>query len=426
MAFELKTKGVESDRYLQKILQSQNGEMDDDQLLTPYEPPAPPSHPENYDDEDSLLQPVDEGTTERKEDSFYSENSVGFTCVVCRKQFKYRKSFKNHMKTHRSMKVANPSKNQAPYDSRSPYETPALYSVPKIKESSPDSVASAPRGERTGEFTCNYCSKSFKYLKAYRNHRRTHELPKINNKMTLMMDTQRPQRRHPQVKEEERDSPDEEDFESYQPQERDSSPDLGEFVTDNFLRLPDQHSPRKSRASNNNVMPVLSATPSPEPSIEANSDDDEPQPKRSRGRPKKPQAGPSVEQKASNPETAPSRGRGRPKKHFNFSSKSTAPTYKKDDPHELLKGFREVDLSLVLKSKTGFDERSVSNPASSTARSRSRSSSVEIVQEYDVFGEPKLSAPARTTFPCDQHGCTRKFHLRANLKKHRREDHGLT
>lgn len=424
VAHELKTKGIESDRYLQNILLSQASEIEiDDHLLTPFDPPPPPvglSDTIDDDDEDSLLQPVDEGTEviRLSETSRQGKNYKEYSCAVCRKTFKYRKPYMNHLLIHPEPSKAQNSKKQAPYDSRSPYETPALYPVPDVKSDSPPfEEPMAPRGLRKGEFPCRVCNKSFRYQKALANHMKLHTsplTPAIKRKLKRKYGMRRPQGSDKE------DSPDDEDDDDGGEEEEvemednrqghESSPDLSGFMADNFVNYDQQE-------SNNHKAP--SKSPSPEPSVEQNSDDEEETPvKRSRGRPSK--GGPKVVRNL--PKI--SRGRGRPRKQLHN------PKPQDDEPPEdvalLLEGFTEVDLSKVLKAKDTFDENSFSNSAPSTSRSRSRSSSVEIVQDFDIFGSPRALPPCRVTFGCGHEGCERKFHLRANLKKHRREDHGLT
>jgi C2H2-type zinc finger len=415
---------------LQSILQSQNAEIEDEQLLTPYDPPAPP---DISDDEDSLLQPVDDNEVM----SIQQKNPGrglpdGYICKICFRPFKYKKSFRNHMKIHpipqRSLLKPRPapsSKQQAPYDSRSPYEIPALYSVPKVRDSSEskdstDSQAIPTIGERHGDFVCNYCLKSFKYFKAYDKHQKLHlkATPGIRKKLMRAI-RRRPKFMDTGASPEQPESPDQDEIMSDDEPiyDRDSSPDLGEFVTENFLNCDDPPE-EKPRASSYNKLPYKPRSPKR---------------KRQRGRPKNPQGQVKIEPNKGGLEPpAPSRGPGRPKKHLSNApnsanssagSKSEIP----DEAFALLEGFTEVDLSKVLKSKSTFEDNSVSNPGTSTSHSRSRSSSVEIVQEFDVFGSPKFAGPsARTNFPCNHSGCDKKFHLRANLKKHHRDDHGLT
>jgi uncharacterized C2H2 Zn-finger protein len=426
VAHELKTKGIESDRYLQNILLSQTPEIDiDDHLLTPFEPVPPSGLSDIIDeeDEDSLLQPVEEDT-EPARSAETSRQYKEYTCEVCNKTFKYRKPYINHLMVHPQRPNKDISKKQAPYDSRSPYETPALYNVPDIKSESPTLVEPiAPRGLRTGEFTCRVCNKSFRYQKAYANHMKLHSsplTPAINRKLKRKYGLHRRENLRCDESDKE-DSLEQEDDENDDNEEEDleenrrgheSSPDLSGFMAENFLNYEQQ--PHNNEPSE---------SPSPEASVAQNSDEIEMPVKRSRGRP----PNPDRIQKLSRTATLP-RGRGRPRKHFNNPIKQKPDEGPPEEVASLLEGFTEVDLSKVLKSKDTFDENSISNSAHSTFRSRSRSSSsVELVQEFDIFGSPKaVPPPARTTFACYQEGCDRKFHLRANLKKHCREDHNLT
>lgn len=220
---------------------------------------------------------------------------------------------------------------------------------------------------------------------------------------------------------------------------RDSSPDFGAMVTSgNFLsadvaepvmarrpRLLNQSNAQTTREES----PLLELTTTPSTS-------------RSRGRPRKfPRPNDEKSKDKSSPiegfsevdvssmlseSNSGSRGRGRPRKT------------PKEEPMAFA-DFSEVDVSSMLKKKhlSVVDDDSVSQSALSAMRSRSRSSSVELVQEFDIFGSvlpddglglhrPKTGFGSGNMFACTSGGCEQKFHLKANLKKHLRQAHSFT
>lgn len=421
VAFELKSKSKESDKYLKEILMS-NGDMEDPEL-TPYNTSAPYYEHGDQDDllEESLLQPIgddDEGS-DGSEFSPKGRRCGEYTCGFCRKTFKYQKAYKRHMNQHNNGDITGggykrryqlkkkqivapvlPEQTQAPYDSRSPYGSPAHFASP-ARDSSPDFGAMI-----TSRF--------------------------LNGSNGAEVPIEQPNKR---------------------------------------LRLLKQKSP--SRSASREISPLVELTPVEPPSSrsrgrprkqtmpgEAMNNDPAPLPgpSRSRGRPRK-QTLKNIEsdddgddetsfnevdvdsmlkydESTSQPGPSRERGRGRPRKYPRTEDND-------DDDDDgggssLLASFSEVDVSSMLKSKNlNFTiDDAVSHSAPSTSHSRSRSSSVELVQEFDIFGAvvpfnrgPK-APPVKsgfgsgTTFGCVMRGCSKKFHLRANLKKHMREAHG--
>lgn len=502
MAFELKVKSKESDKYLKDILQNQTAEAEEEEpVITSYNP-VPYYSPDAEDD--SLLEPLDEslvGIGDIKGDIMKrkGEKSGDFICPVCDKTFCYVKSFNNHLKTH------NSSQNKP--------QTPTLQ--PKVISYVESDVSSGSEFEikRMGGFDCSYCEKSFKYVKPYKKHLKQHNVGALTKRgYTRRKITNAPttsnQAPYDSVSPYGSPAP-------FKPSTaREPSPDIGMFMINANLmqneeaeegppskkirirkqKLPSrtpslepgpeiiENAPRSREKLIKNL--EISRSPSAEVSLEAGEVT-----KRSRGRPRKIKISsfPSAEGSLEADEvTQRSRGQpkklkisrspsaegsleadevtqrssGRPKKLKTSRSPSVEGSLEADkvtqrsrgrprkNPMEtqdaelnetetMLEGFSEVDVSRMLKARTSIlDDDSLSQSAPSTSRGRSRSVSVEVVQEFDIFGSvllPEYDALASTvksgfgsgtTFPCDARDCKKKFHLRANLKKHQREAHG--
>ena len=298
------------------------------------------------------------------------------------------------------------------------------------------------RGQRLGNFVCRYCNKSFRYIKAFNTHIKQHKKGEISRgghkrryilkkkKLAIEMNTFAAEEAEEEEEEEEApvDDPQmEEDQPPYdslspygspahfEPPVRDDSPDLSMMMLNNFHN--------GNNGDNGNIEPVkklrmrkqriqLSASPDIDFKIEMPA--------------KRPAPAPSTSGSVS-------RGRGRPRKDQIVKPKPDVVELGVEEPSPFA-NFCEVDVSRMLK-KSIFDNDSFSQSAASTTQSRSRSASVELIDDVDIFGsvlpdngrgamKMKAKIGAGTTFGCNEPGCTRKFHLRVNLKKHLREAHG--
>jgi uncharacterized C2H2 Zn-finger protein len=458
IAFELKNKGIESEKYLNEILMSNCDEIDaEEPEMIPYNPA---SYYDGVDDQDDLLeesyvqpdddeQNVSNDTARRR-----GEKTGDFACNICGKTFRYTKSYKNHLRTHQA-EMAN--KNGAE-------EQPVImpFDDDENDEESNESEFELPqKGEKTGEFDCQVCNKTFRYIKAYKNHLKQHKIGLITNgghrrrnrsKQASTAGPSSPTKQAPYDSRSPYESP---APYALSPVQRDSSPDFGTMmVTSDFIN--GDSSPPKKRQRLYKPAP-LSRSPSRDPPQEEDDDqllletDDLTSSSRpSRGRPRKTPHIPKVDENIEKYKPSTSAGpksRGRPRKFAREETSTSVSENKQNEEEEeeeeeqsVLADFQEVDLSRVLKSKSSFsiwNDESESQSAPST-RSRSRSPSLEIVQEFDIFGsvlpdngstsnankKPTSSFGNGTTFPCTIGGCGKKFHLRANLKKHLRETHG--
>lgn len=395
VAFDLKTKSQESDKYLKQILQSATGV---DAQPTPYFPD---------DEQESLLEPVDEEDQTLSAESDCTESPIRgrrsgeFVCKVkgCRKQFRYVKSFNNHTRQHKQQSLTKsgsirkyPLKKkviQPPYDSQSPYGSPAPYKAPPSRDSSPDFSTTL----------MSFMNSEEPLAKRSRKQKLPSRTPSPEPMPTVTLSYPgvrgRPRKLAPvrAAREREKSPTPSEDHLSLQ-QNEDSSP------------------PRKGRGRQRKSQAQS------ESSYDGNGDashDSNYTDKRSRG---KPRTTPKLTEVIVNDDSDEANG-------------------------EALEGFKvdwkEVDVNQVLKANSFsiMADDSVSQSALSTARSRSRSSSVELIPDYDIFGTviPDSSkaivkpiaqssgAGSRSTFKCDHKGCSSKFHLKANLMKHKREEH---
>lgn len=363
IAFELKTKSKESDNYLKEILLNQSSEVDTEEpMMQAYVPETSSYYTGLEEQEESLLEPLNNDNDDDDDD--------------------YR-------------------------DVSKPFR----------------------KGERSGAFECSVCNRSFRYVKPFKNHMKQHALAEQAN-LKKSQRNRKPSARLAPAPAANKQAP----YDSRSPYEsparfdaspavspaRESSPDFGMMVTAHNL-LAGEAATKKSLRTRKQRLP--SRSPSHEPSPEI------------------------IEQ--------PSRkGRGRPKKKSRLEDEVQEiddDESESESAHSFIEGFKEVDLSSVLKSKTFGISADDSQSAPSTTRSRSRSASLELIQEFDIFGGPPPSDNGQTkrptmrpsmsnfesgkrptmssfgsgtTFPCDIRGCNKKFHLRANLKKHLRETHG--
>jgi C2H2-type zinc finger len=367
-AFEFKNKSKESEKYLNEILLSNTTEVDTEEPeITPYNPAPAYFAP---DDEDDLLQPVDDRASNA------------------------------------------------------------------LEYSSDKKVKPKPRGQRCGDFRCSVCDKSFRYVKAFNTHVKQHKKGEISRggfKRRYILKKKKLEPEIQTVAYEEQGEEGEEDAEGeqapydslspygspahYEPPAREDSPDFGMMMLNNFHNgangSAEQHPPVKKMRMRKQKLPSRSPSRSPSPEIVTPA--------------KRPSLAPSTS--SSGP-----RGRGRPRK--DQINKPEQPEVDEEPEASPFADFHEVDVSSMLK-KSILDADSYSQSGPSTARSRSRSSSVELIDDFDIFGSvlpdnnriaPKPATSggfgSGTTFPCGISGCSHKFHLRANLKKHQREVHG--
>lgn len=361
--FEFKFKSKESEKYLNEILLSNTTEVDaEEPEITPYNPAPAYYEP---DDEDDLLQPVED----------YEDNK------------------------------------------RNSRNSKALHLDEEIKP---------VRGQRLGNFVCSFCDKTFRYIKAFNSHVKLHKTGKISRggykrRYILKKRKVQPEVQTFAVEEEDEELPVEDEqapYDSlspygsparYDPPAREDSPDFGMLMLSSFHNgengTTEQPPPVKKMRMRKQKLPSRSPSREPTPEI--------------------------VTAKTPLPSTSGPRSRGRPRKDQNTSTKPEKPEI--DEEPSPFADFCEVDVSSMLK-KSILDHDSFSQSAPSTTRSRSRSASVELIDDFDIFGSvlpddsatrppPKSGFGSGTTFACDARGCSKKFHLRANLKKHQRESH---
>lgn len=406
LAYEFKTKSKETEKYLKEILFSQsemvdsvferdpqansNDEVDDseDFSVTPYNPPATLANfNRHYDAEDSLLE--EQSYNEQSNGSVRSRGCEIHTCHICAKVFKYVKPFRNHLRQQHGLSS----------DQSSPQQQNDM-AADEPSEDSSDDFPPPVKGRNSGEFSCKVCKKEFKYIKPLKSHMKLHHTGSVtksgNKKRSLAKSTFVPASIEKQPPYDSR-SPyrDEIQFpqDSPHPSTRDSSPDFASTILNSSL---------------NDVLSVQ-----------------EPSPKRLRLRKQK------LPSRSPTPEKQPAPA---------VLKKGRKQAEKKDAPEQLpslFDGFSEVDVNSVLKSKAfsflGEDSQSCSAPSTS----RSRSASVELVPEFDIFGSSSVdvlhNSPLKTvsvdkqkpgkTFSCDIRGCDLKFHLKANLRRHQQEVH---
>lgn len=355
---------------MNEILLSNTTEVDaEEPEITPYNPA--PAYYDAPDDEDDLLQPVDE----------YEDNNIGRSRVL-------------------------------------------------------DDEFKPKRGQRLGNFVCSYCDKSFRYIKAFNTHVKQHKKGEISRggykrRYILKKKKIQPEARTFAVEQDPEEEEEEEDqapYDSlspygsparYEAPAREDSPDFGMMMLNTFHNGDNGSAepPAKKLRLRKQKLPSRSPSREPTPEIVIPA--------------KKPAAAPST---SSGP-----RGRGRPRKDQKQQTFQPKQTLKKPNVEvepSPFADFCEVDVTSMLK-KSILDNDSYSQSGPSTTRSRSRSASVELIDDFDIFGSvmpddnssrqpgPKSSFGSGTTFACDIRGCVRKFHLRANLKKHQREEHGV-
>lgn len=301
-------------------------------------------------------------------------------------------------------------------------------------EDDSDSSFQYQKGERLGHHVCGFCHKEFKYSKAYKRHVKEHN----NGKITTGGYKRRNKPKYKKIATAEpvaATTSEQAPYDSRSPygspppfesSVRDSSPDFGTLVTSSFLNGSNDEVTIEPVRKRLRLNKEKSASREHSPLVEVTKPG--PLSRPGRGRPRKE---PIVEKLDYDDNSIPqpttsSRGRGRPRKN-------PLPD-EADEVISPLADFSEVDVSTVLKSKSNilFDD-SISQSAAST--NRSRSSSVELIQEFDIFGsvlpdDGNLNNRSKTgfgsgnTFGCNVSGCDKKFHLKANLKKHLREVHG--
>lgn len=424
IAFELKTKSKESDKYLKQILQSSNPEP---MTMIPMIPMLQADNQSYYPDDDeeeeeSLLEPINDDTDETKRRSRGNRSGM-FVCKICAKEFKYAKPFNNHMKQHKQNRLTKsgatrtyalkkkilPPVAQPPYDSQSPYASPAYYKADSSRESSPDFGAT---------------------LIGASNFINSNEPPTKKTRRKQILPSKSPS--------------------------REPSPTYQVDTT------------RSGRIRTSVTRPSkIETLKSPNETLSASESEEMEETKSSRGRPRKTQTDVEINLIAEISQETPVRSRGRPRKSVATEEKTVdgsengademshdsllvekksrgrpRKTPREDKTNDVidetndgfLEGFREVDVNLVLKanSLSFMADESASQSAHSSNRGRSRSSSVEVIPDYDIFGTAIADSPKKQpqkassglSFICDQIGCSSKFHLRANLMKHQREVHG--
>lgn len=414
VSFDLKTNAQESDKYLKQILFN-TGECDDEQVITPYEPP--PYCQQSYDqgsNEDDLLQPL--GNYFEPDTDLKGIRGKEYSCTVCNKTFRYEKPFLNHLKLHKPFETTS----SADYDEP---EEVASDDGDLLKEESDDDPEYFKKGERLGKFVCE-CGKTFKYMKPFRNH-----LKLVGHEDSAKTRNKRRDSKRPKLEGSSSNQPPYDSVSPYSSPVRykptisqSSSPDLGlMMINSNVIDSPEPEKRKRKQKF-----------PSRSPSKELDLEILETR-KRSRGRPRKSQNlrendNVSVTSSISSPSTEQTtRQRGRPRKTLEHPEES------KEDKSDFAE-FSEVDVNSMLKANpisfTADDSQSAASVNSNI--NRSRSPSVEVVQEFDIFGSPNKVLPSTPkakpisgsgSFACDVLGCSKKFHLKANLKKHHREQH---
>lgn len=367
IAFELKNKSKESDKYLKEILQNSTGaEEPEENEMIPYNPSAyyPPDDPDGLMEESPMMRQMDEEDDGDSNGSDFNppkgERSSNYECPFCQKEFKYTKSYKRHVKQHKAGSVTSGGTRRRYQLKMKKIPIPVvrrplqkLAPAPVLSKSGPAIYKAAPAMQPQAPY-----------------------------------DSQSPY-----------GSP-----APYASPTRDSSPDFGSMVTASFLHTNDNGASAESSSKRMRMrkQKLPSRSPSQEPSPEIT--------------------------------VVPTKPRGRP------SNKSKLLEVLTDEEKLPIAEFSEVDVSSMLKSKKNFsimNEDSTTQSAPSTSRSRSRSVSVELIQEFDIFGsvlpddgreamKRQSGFGSGSTHQCSIPKCDKKFHLKANLKKHMREAHGKT
>lgn len=381
IAFELKTHGKESDKYLMEILKS--AKVHD--IAMPEQ-----SHYYAADDHDDLLELLNVSPEGNNTEGHKGAKSAGYVCADCGKSFRYVKPYKKHLKLHKH--------DDNPDDDHSSVQGSAVSSdKPDDNIEDSDDSECSPKGGRTGNHVCGICCKTFKYQKPYKNHMKLHNAAKNLNKNRTVVSkpikallTQAPY---------DSKSP----YGSPAPLDglSDNEPDFGlMMVSSTFLNGGSGEPSNKRLRKQKQIFSSRSESLEANPEISILGE----QSKRGRGRPRKIQRiEPEEEQDSSD-----------------------------EKEHPDLADFSEVDVKRMLKTKPiSFVDDSVSQSVPTTS-SRSRSPSVEVIQEFDIFGSsvladrsPKIGFVSRKSLLCEVNGCSKKFHLKANLKKHHREAHGM-
>lgn len=288
--------------------------------------------------------------------------------------------------------------------------------------------------KQSGPLVCPHCGKTYKSKKPYNNHIKMHKGNRnISNHRVMFNETPN----QPPY------DPDQSPYGSLAHFEtsrtRNSSPELTTMLLEsNFQNGNNGETPSKRLRSRRTLSPSksLSLEPTPEPVST----------QRGRGRPRKKPREASEEQnrnveneKQPSPEVHPDkalRGRGRRRKQQLdpvFEKEESSEKSSEEEEGAVPPGFSEVDVRSMLKSKPiSFVDDPILQ-STQIKESRSRSASLEVVQEFDIFGtgispekpKQKIEFGLGNTFSCEKKNCTKKFHLKANLKKHQREAHGM-
>lgn len=392
IAFELKAKGQESDKYLKEILKSAE---DQDVPITPYEPQQ--YYPDDHDN-DNLLEPLDVSSDHNGTKRPKGSKSGDFVCSDCGKSFKYEKPYKNHLKLHKNGLIVCENEDQGAFQE-------SFDNEPDVNNSDSDDSEFSPKKGKQRDYVCQICRQTFKYKKPFRKHMRRHNQSTNKRPTKTRLEYQPPYDTLSPYQSPTR-------FESSPV--RESSPDLNMMMVNSSF-LNGHPSSKKQRTRKQDLSSkYFPRENSPEFTTISNT-----------GEP---------------PTIKPRRGRGRPRKVARIEeekekeedSEIDEDDSDEDSVHPVLANFSEVDVTVMLKKKPiSFTDDPVSKSSPRTT-SRSRSASVEVVQEFDIFGSvvtdkvtPKIGFGSGNTFPCSFKGCSKKFHLKANLKKHQRETHGL-
>lgn len=370
-----------------------NDEADADEIIAYNPPPSLENFNRNFAEDADLLE-EQPSYNEQANGSVRSRGNEIHTCHICAKVFKYVKPFRNHLRQQHGLKS---EQDEAPVQnnlSGRHEEEPSYESL--------DAFIPSGKGRNSGEFNCKVCKKQFKYIKPLKSHMKLHNtggVTKSGNKRRNRMASASPAKSTYVPASSDKQPPydsrspyrQEIQFPLHSPAQstRDSSPDFASTLlsslNDDFLDA--QPSAKRLRNTRKQKLPSRSPTPEKLPAVKTSG----------------PKKGQKHLEKKEVPEQLPS----------------------------LFDGFSEVDVNSVLKSKAfsfvGDDSQSYSAPTS-----RSRSASVELVPEFDIFGGSSidiLDSPVKKTsesekaFSCDTRGCNMKFNLKANLKKHQRESH---
>lgn len=312
-AFELKTNGRKSDKYLMEILKS--AKFHDT-------PIHEQSHYYMKDDHDDLLEPLIVSHEKNSTEGHQGAKSAGntYACATCGKSFTYFKAYNKHLMLHRKHEDLDEEEDHRSFQ----------WPDDNIEES--DDSEFSPKGERHRNHVCRICRKIFKYQKPYKNHMKMHNATENQDKNRIIVSkpTHALLIRAPSDSKSSHGSPPYLDYWS------DHEPDFSLMMVNSSVR---------------------------------NGDDGESSSKRQRTRK---QIFPSgLSSLEANPEINISEPEGQDSSD--------------EKEHLDLADFSEVDVKSMLESKPiSFADDSVSQLTLTTS-SRSRSASVEVIHEFDLF-----------------------------------------